>query len=566
MDNGDTEVFILITLSFVILTSFIFGWLARRKIKELETQFEAKKDKLIDVEKQLEGSKQEVSSGEVKASDLTKEVYELNRKYSSIIDMELYTEKMLDDAETKSSSNLSQSKIILNKAIEEAKEISVKKQLQTQEMLSDARLGVVNIQAESKELNAKANQKLKEAKEKSLSLTNEAYVEAERIVDLAKFQAQEIAGDAYDAKLKAGSYESAIKAMKNTIEGYKDDYIIPNHSVLDDLAEEFSFKDAGAELKQARKRVKDMVKQGHAGDCDYVEVHRKTYAVHFAVDAFNGKVDSALAKVKHDNYGKIKQEITDAFALVNHNGTPFRKARINQSFLEARQEELKWAVSTHELRQIELAEQREIKQQIREEEKARKEMEKAIKEAEKEERIIQKALEKARSELANANEEQRKEFESQLAHLESKLEEAEERGQRALSMAQQTRRGHVYVISNVGSFGDNVFKIGMTRRLEPLDRVKELGDASVPFSFDVHAMLFSEDAPTLEKDLHRKFNLDSVNKINPRKEFFRTSLAEIRQAVTQQGVIDVHWTMKAEAAEYRESLAMEKAQQEEVVA
>ena len=213
-----------------------------------------------------------------------------------------------------------------------------------------------------------------------------------------------------------------------------------------------------------------------------------------------------------------------------------------------------------------LAEQREIKQQIREEEKARKEMEKAIKEAEKEERLIQKALEKARAELANANEEQRKEFEAQLADLEGKLEEAEERGQRALSMAQQTRRGHVYVISNVGSFGENVFKIGMTRRLEPLDRVKELGDASVPFSFDVHAMLYSEDAPTLEKELHRRFNRESVNKVNPRKEFFRTSLAEIKQMVDNQGIADVHWTMKAEAAEYRESLAIEAAQQEENVA
>ena len=338
------------------------------------------------------------------------------------------------------------------------------------------------------------------------------------------------------------------------------------NSLIDDLAEEFSFKDAGEQLKQARKRVKDMVKQGHAGDCDYVEAHRKTYAIHFAVDAFNGKVDSALAKVKHDNFGKIKQEIIDAYALVNHNGAPFRSARINQAFLDARQEELKWAVSTHELRQIELAEQREIKQQIREEEKARKEMEKAIKEAEKEERFIQKALEKARSELASANEEQRKDFEVKLADLEGKLEEAEERGQRALSMAQQTRRGHVYVISNVGSFGENVFKIGMTRRLEPLDRVKELGDASVPFSFDVHAMLFSEDAPSLEKELHRKFNRESVNKVNPRKEFFRTSLAEIKQTVIQQGVVDVHWTMKAEATEYRESLAIEKAQEVEVVA
>lgn len=157
-------------------------------------------------------------------------------------------------------------------------------------------------------------------------------------------------------------------------------------------------------------------------------------------------------------------------------------------------------------------------------------------------------------------------FEAQLADLESKLQEAEEKGQRALSMAQQTRRGHVYVISNIGSFGENVFKIGMTRRLEPLDRVKELGDASVPFSFDVHAMLYSDDAPTLEKELHRRFDRDSVNKVNPRKEFFRTSLAEIKQTVTQQGIDDVHWTMKSEAAEYRESLAIEKSRQEEIVA
>ncbi|MCW8834171.1 MAG: DUF4041 domain-containing protein, partial [Colwellia sp.] len=455
---------------------------------------------------------------------------------------------------------------ILAKAEAKAKELSITSHSKAEALITDAEIEVVNIKAESKELNAKANQKLKDTREKVVVLTNEAHEEANRIVELAKVQAQEIAGDAYDAKLKADSYETAIRAMKNTIEGYKDDYIIPNHSVLDDLAEEFSFKDAGEQLKQARKRVKDMVKQGHAGDCDYVEPHRKTYAIHFAVDAFNGKVDSALAKVKHDNFGKIKQEIIDAFALVNHNGAPFRSARINQSFLDARQEELKWAVSTHELRQIELAEQREIKQQIREEEKARKEMEKAIKEAEKEERMIQKALEKARAELANANAEQRKEFEAQLADLEGKLEEAEERGQRAISMAQQTRRGHVYVISNIGSFGENVFKIGMTRRLEPLDRVKELGDASVPFSFDVHAMLYSEDAPSLEKELHKRFNRESVNKVNPRKEFFRTSLAEIKQMVDQQGVTEVHWTMKAEATEYRESIAIEAAQREEEVA
>lgn len=346
--------------------------------------------------------------------------------------------------------------------------------------------------------------------------------------------------------------------MKNTIEGYQDDYIIPNHTVLDDLADEYSHKEAGEQLKLARKRVKDMVKDSRAADCDYAEANRRAYAIHFAVDAFNGKVDTALAKVKHDNYGKIKQAIIDAYALVNHNGQPFRNARIEQEYLDARLEELKWAVATHELRQQELAEQKELREQIREEEKARREMEKAIKDAEKEERMLQKALEKARKELAGATEEQKLQYEAQLAELESKLSEAEAKGQRALSMAQQTKRGHVYVISNIGSFGEEVFKVGMTRRLEPMDRVKELGDASVPFSFDVHAMIYSDDAPALEKSLHRVFDDKSVNKVNPRKEFFKLPLSEIKQAVEQENVDDVHWTLKAEAAEYRESMSINR--------
>lgn len=539
INTGLSMLEVTILLTFGI--SFLFILLLRRKRKKIEAE--------------LSLTEATLDEHRAKLKNYEKRCSELNRKYSSIIDMEQYTQKLLEDSNRKYESSNLESKLIIEKAHEKA-----------EKLLTEASLTADIITAESKELNSKANKKLSDVKEKILLLTNGAHEEAERVIEFAKMQAQEIAGDAYEAKQKADSYETAIKAMKNTIEGYKDDYIVPNHSALDDLADEFSFKDAGVNLKKARKRVKDMVKQGHAGECDYVESHRKSYAIHFAVDAFNGKVDSALAKVKHDNFGKIKQEIIDAYSLVNHNGAPFRNARINQAFLDARLDELKWAVATNELRQMELAEQREIKQRIREEERAQREMERAIKEAEKEERLIQKALEKARAELKNASEEQKKEYELKLAELEVKLEDAELRGQRAISMAQQTRRGHVYVISNIGSFGENVFKIGMTRRLEPLDRVKELGDASVPFSFDIHAMVYSEDAPTLEKELHQRFNRESVNKVNPRKEFFRTSLAEIRQVVESRGMADIHWTMRAEALEYKESIAIELAQQEAGVA
>jgi hypothetical protein len=422
--------------------------------------------------------------------------------------------------------------------------------------ITDIEKEAERLKKEADDLNFQARQAVKEAKIKADELVATGQNEADEKIEYANNRAEEIAGAALEAKQKADSYESAIKAMKNTIEGYKDDYIIPNHSVLDDLADEFSHKEAGEQLKQLRKRVKAMVKENRAADCDYAEANRRAYAIHFAVDAFNGKVDSALAKVKQDNFGKIKQEIIDAYALVNHNGAPFRNARVLQEYLDTRLDELKWAVATHELRQQELAEQKAIRDQIREEEKARREMEKAIKEAEKEERVLQKALEKARKELASASEEQKQQYEAQLAELESKLSEAEEKGQRAISMAQQTKRGYVYVISNIGSFGEEVFKVGMTRRLEPMDRVKELGDASVPFSFDVHAMIYSDDAPALEKSLHRIFDGNSVNKVNPRKEFFRLPLSEIRKAVEIEGVEEVHWTMKAEAAEYRESNAV----------
>lgn len=203
-----------------------------------------------------------------------------------------------------------------------------------------------------------------------------------------------------------------------------------------------------------------------------------------------------------------------------------------------------------------MEEQREIKAQLREEERAAREYEKAQREVEKEERQLAKAMEKARAMLEQANLEEREEYQRQLADLETKLKEAEERGSRALSMAQQTRSGHVYIISNIGSFGDGVFKIGMTRRLEPLDRVRELGDASVPFLFDVHCLIYSKDAPKLEKALHEKFDDNRVNKVNNRKEFFRVGANELRAVIDELG-IEAHFTLKAEAQEFRETQAIE---------
>jgi hypothetical protein len=221
-------------------------------------------------------------------------------------------------------------------------------------------------------------------------------------------------------------------------------------------------------------------------------------------------------------------------------------------------DELKWAVVAQELKWQEQEEQRRIKEQIREEEKARREYERAIRDAQKEEETLKKLIEKAQQQVAQATEAQKAEYELKLQSLEGRLREAEEKNQRALSMAQQTKSGNVYIISNIGSFGENVYKIGMTRRLEPIDRIRELGDASVPFEFDVHAMIYCDNAPALERELHKKFLRLQINKVNPRKEFFKVLLNDIKNEVEKMG-IDSKWTMAAEARQYKETRVIEEA-------
>lgn len=121
-------------------------------------------------------------------------------------------------------------------------------------------------------------------------------------------------------------------------------------------------------------------------------------------------------------------------------------------------------------------------------------------------------------------------------------------------MAQQTKRGHVYVISNIGSFGEHMYKVGMTRRLVPEDRVKDLGDASVPFPFDIHAMIEVDDAPAFEAELHRRLDSSRVNRINLRKEFFKIKLIDIKNMVRQFSP-EADFIDFAEAREYRETLS-----------
>lgn len=267
--------------------------------------------------------------------------------------------------------------------------------------------------------------------------------------------------------------------------------------------------------------------------------------------AFNGDCDALITKVKYNNFDRIRARISKSFEAINKLGKT-QNCQITAKYLDLKMQELHLIHEYQEKRQAEIEEQREIRQQMREEERARRELEKAKRDAEKEENRYQTALEKARREMAKATGEQQQKLEAELERLNQLLIEAQENKERVLSRAQMTRSGHVYVISNIGSFGENIYKIGMTRRLDPMDRVKELGDASVPFSFDVHAIIFSEDAPGLENALHKEFSYKRVNQVNLRKEFFNVSLDEIRDIVHKNHG-EIEFALVAEAKEYRET-------------
>ena len=409
---------------------------------------------------------------------------------------------------------------------------------------------------------SKATQRAKEIRSQADALLNQATLDAGRIVEEANKRAEQIGGDAYVALRDKQTLEQAVQSLWNVTNGYGDRYVIPTRSLLDDLATDFGHTEAGEALKAAREQTRRIVELKQAAACNYVEEDRRDRANRFVVDAFNGRVDAILSRTKHDNYGTLEQEVRDAFSLVNLNGLAFRDARILPAYLDARLAELKWAVVVQELRLRAREEQRRIQEQMREEEKVRREQERAIKEAQEKEEAIEQALAKVRLEAEHATAQERAKFDAQIAELSQRLAEAEAVKQREISMAQLTRAGNVYIISNIGSFGEEVFKIGMTRRREPMDRIWELGDASVPFEFDVHAMIYSEDAPALERLLHDAFDDLRINKVNYRKEFFRLPVERIKDVVTSKG-LNAAFTLVAEAREFRETQALDKMTPEE---
>lgn len=339
-----------------------------------------------------------------------------------------------------------------------------------------------------------------------------------------------------------------------------DEFVEHGHFEMPEYLYETSERFA-EEIRKVRERQKELIKEKRALQIPEAENAKDRRLLNgqakLILTSFNIECDLLIGKVNPGNFPRILERIEKKANTLEKSAADLHLG-INNSYVEFKFEECKLQYQYKLKKKEEQEEQRLIRQQMREEQKAIREYEKAMAEAEKEEQIYRDLLERARSQLHESSEEDRIAVEQRIADLERQLAEAEEKEARAKSMAEQTRRGHVYVISNIGSFGDGVYKIGLTRRLEPQDRVKELGDASVPFPFDVHAMIYSEDAPALEAALHREFSDRRINAVNWRKEFFQVSLAEVKDAVYRLAGDEADLKTTIMAEEFYETLRLQR--------
>lgn len=299
------------------------------------------------------------------------------------------------------------------------------------------------------------------------------------------------------------------------------------------------------------------------------------YAFNFETEVRNEHetAQNEIQKVLDDTYRYKRKTILSSISLKNYERKfeELKKEReLYKSLLADRSffhlnDNSDWAAVEKEFRdkvlmlqaaQEEKEAQAEFKRQMREDQQRAMELERQQLEAEERETALEARRQEIEQALLAADVEHRKELEETRRQLEQEIEDVHKQYERAKSMAQMTRQGHVYIISNIGSFGENVFKIGMTRRLEPLDRVSELSSASVPFEFDVHAMISCDDAPALENALHSEMDKYRVNKVNLRKEFFRTDIDSIIKCVEKHHG-EVEYVANPAALQYNRSLEME---------
>ena len=319
-------------------------------------------------------------------------------------------------------------------------------------------------------------------------------------------------------------------------------------------------------LDAVRKQQKQMIKDKTAavGNTEWTVGESKAKGRAFVnanikqiLRSFNNETTVLISKVKHSNIDNIENRINKTFTSLN-NLYKREDVQITKGYLNLKIDEMHLAYEYEVKKQEEKELLREEREKEREEKKLQKELERERKKFERENETINSEIEEVKAKMAQAAAEEKAKLEAEIAKLQEALDKNNEEVKKINEWQEKPGAGYVYIISNIGSFGEGVFKIGVTRRDNPEERIRELSSASVPFRFDTHVFIFSKNAYELESELHERFDKQRVNKVNMRKEFFRISIDDVKQIV-EENKGQVHsFVEHPDAEEYYDTLKKEK--------
>ena len=358
--------------------------------------------------------------------------------------------------------------------------------------------------------------------------------------------------------------DAEIKKRKSQLVSLDDDILVQEFGLYKpqfDFANALDYKE---ELAKIRAREKAFIKDKIAvlGNTNWQVNGSSSQGRKMVSDtqklllrAFNTECDELVNKVKYTNFDLSLNRIYKSAEAISKLGSVMNIS-INPAYLDLKVKELRLAFEYQQKKHEEKEAQKAARAEMREAAKLQKEIEAQRKKIEKEQTHYQTAYEKLLKQLESSPDDadliqKKSEIEIQLQDIDKAMKDIDYR-------EANQRAGYVYVISNIGAFGENVYKIGMTRRLDPQDRIDELGDASVPFNFDVHAMIFSDDAPALEAALHKAFEDRKLNMVNTRREFFNVTLDEIKEVVKKNFDKTVEFIDVPDAEQYRISQKMKR--------
>jgi predicted nucleic acid-binding Zn-ribbon protein len=368
-----------------------------------------------------------------------------------------------------------------------------------------------------------------------------------------------------EAKREVDALQEKMAAVRQQILVFEDTVLLESFALYVPKFQLTNSAEYKERLDRVRLSQKALIKSGGAasGNLDWEVNGKKSEGKKLVGDmmkllirSFNNECDYCVDNVKFDNVELGESRIRKSFEACNKLGRVMTVA-LTGGFLSLKLEELYLAYEFQIKKQEEKEMAKKAREELREQQKLEQEIRAARDKILKERKHFNAALKNLTTRLASATEPQeRAELQARIDEVQATRDELDREEKLIDYREQNAKAGYVYVISNVGAFGEGVYKIGMTRRLEPMDRVDELGDASVPFWFDVHAMVFSENAPALEAKLHERFAAGRLNKVNGRKEFFRADIKEIEAVIRANYDSVVEVVHEAPAEQYRESVRM----------